>query len=135
MTASGDTLAAISPYTVGATGTVTQAQFDLIAAMVKGKLDREKPPTMSAADYDLCHALLIADKISRKVTDGSINSESFPDYSYSRRADTRFTSDYMRDYQDVMASYATKPSGSIDRVDRNNRAFRLTETTLPTIGE
>ena len=122
MTATADTLALVSPYTVGDTGseTLTTAQFNSLLAWAERDATRDSIP---ADYYDHAVSLLIAHYAYMKQADSDKQSESYGSSgnSWSKVSDmSKVSSPYMAQYDDLIQEAIVQtsyPSAGISRAD------------------
>lgn len=121
MAVTSDLISSISPYTVGATGDITSAQFTTLLAIAEKKIGREKPSDLSSDAEDYLTALIVCDFIERKLGKSGLASESIGDYSYSRATGEK--SSYLLEYESELEQYSIEqPSTGIRRADAPGKA-------------
>ena len=128
MTVSAATIALVSPFTVGASGTFTEEAFTSYKTWAQKRLDRDNPG-FDSDTYDYCHALLICDLYENSRGGLGLKSESIGggDYSYTKGGDGETKTSYMIQYEQILKSFGhAEPCHGVERTDKDGGAqFKL----------
>lgn len=109
-------IAAISEFTVGSTGDITDAQLATMDTIAQDLLSRDVSQNeVDSTTWDYLTALLICDMIATKTGRGVYQSERMGDYQYSKSSEGSL---YKQKYREVISKYGGKlASYGIKRAD------------------
>jgi len=119
MTVSTAMIALVSPYTVGASGDFTEADFTSYKTIGTAILSKDAPTDLDSDVYDYCHALLICHLFESSKGNVGMESEKIGDYSYKKGNpdETTFWTLY-KAMINQFTDYAGEDSGDYDAVTR-----------------
>ncbi len=99
MTDHSGNVTAISGYTVGTTGDITEAQYTVFLGWAQAQV-AEDDPGFTGSQTEEATALLICHYIARRKGKSGKVSETISKYSYSRAGDG--LTSWLSDYQDLI---------------------------------
>ena len=130
MTVTKTMIEQVSPFTVGASGDFSDADYTQYETWAKLELDKDDPG-LSTAAYDQAHANLICDIFVSSKGGRNYKSEKIgPDYSYTKDGSDK--SSYRLRYEEILRQFAgEQPSVGQERIDiATPDNFRLDQLKL-----
>lgn len=138
MTVSADTIALVSPYTVGASGDFTADNLTSYAAIAVLRLESMYPglaASMNATLYDYCEALMVCHLYKASLGNVEKKSESYGgDASWTKDAgDTSYLvtlRETVAEWQKGQAASETVDEG-VERADHDMPDLKMSQADVP----
>lgn len=115
-------------YSVGTSGTITDATFVRFLSQADGQVTAEAPSDMSQTDLNEACALLVCHRIARKLGKTGKVSESLGKGSYSKQLSSGLTS-WVDEYDALLYRVRNVPYGienlSTDGITRDDATMNL----------
>ena len=138
MTIEATYIATISPFTVGASGTITAEQFTTLAAIAAARLESTYPgvpATMSVTLYDYCHGLMTCHLIEARRGVLELTSERYGEDATSKESGM---STYLLELQKTVVEYQTGRgatynfrSRGVKRIDASVGNLKMDQADVP----